>query len=269
MDKYRRANQNLWNEKTAIHAKSDFYDVEAFKAGKSRLNHIELEELGDVNGKSLLHLQCHFGLDSMGWARLGARVTGVDFSDKSIALARELNTELGLDCEFVLSDIMELPDKLSGQFDIVFTSYGVLVWLPEIKRWGEVVGHFLKPGGTFYIVEYHPSAMVFDMESKKPELRATYPYFHSTEPLLFHAGGSYAEPDATFEQAEQFEWSHSMGDIMNALIDQGLHIEFLHEYAYCDWQMFPFLEKRGDYYHLPEGLPKVPLMFSLKATKHE
>lgn len=267
MDKYRRANLNLWNEKTAVHADSDFYDVEAFKAGKSRLNHIELEELGDVSGKSMLHLQCHFGLDSMGWARLGAEVTGVDFSDKAIALAQEINAELGLDCEFVQSDIMALPDNLSGQFDIVFTSYGVLMWLPDIKRWGEVVAQYLKPGGTFYIVEYHPFAMVFDDENEKLELKAAYPYFHSSEPIRFEADGSYAQPDAKFKETEQFEWAHSLGDIVNVLIGQGLQIEFLHEFNYCDWQMFPFLEKRDDYHYLPEGLPKIPLMFSLKASK--
>ena len=177
---------------------------------------------GDVSGKSMLHLQCHFGLDSMGWARLGAKVTGVDFSDKSIALAQEINAELGLDCEFVQSDIMELPDNLSGQFDIVFTSYGVLMWLPDIKRWGEVVAQYLKPGGTFYIIEYHPFAMVFDNDSEKPELKAAYPYFHSPEPIRFEADGSYAQPDAKFEGSEQFEWAHSLGDIVNALIEQGL-----------------------------------------------
>ena len=177
MDDYLKANRENWNERTPIHARSEFYDVEGFKAGRSTLTSIELEEVGEVAGRSLLHLQCHFGLDTMSWARLGAKVTGVDFSDQAIALARSLSKETGIEADFVLSDIYELPDVLDEQYDIVFTSFGVLNWLPDLKKWAQVIARFLKPGGTFYIVEFHPFADVFDEESDAVELRLHYPYF--------------------------------------------------------------------------------------------
>lgn len=265
MDKFRKANLNLWNEWTDIHAKSEEYDLEGFKAGKTQLHSIELEELGDVSGKTMLHLQCHFGRDSMMWARLGAEVTGVDFSDKSIALARQLNEELGLNCKFIQSDIMELPENLEGQFDIVFTSYGVLAWLQGLKRWGEVIAHFLKPGGVFYIVELHPVGSMFNDISGETELRLKYPYFHSPVPIEFETEGSYADPESNIEQPVQYEWFHSMSDIINALAGAGLKIEFLHEFDYCVYPMMPFLIEKDGWWHLPEGMPKLPLLFSIRA----
>ena len=177
---------------TPIHARSAFYDVEAFKAGQSRLLSIEREEVGDVRGKSLLHLQCHFGLDTLSWARLGAQATGVDFSAPAIRLARALNDELGLGATFVHSNVYDLPDALTGQFDIVYTSYGVLVWLPDLIRWAAVVAHFLEPGGTFYIVEGHPFMYVFDMErAAEPQgLRVDQSYFGGAEPRRWEAEGA-------------------------------------------------------------------------------
>src|SRR3954464_11903705 len=154
-DEYIQSNRKLWNDWTGIHAQSEFYDVESFKEGKFRLHPIEKEELGDVRGKTLLHLQCHFGLDTLSWANLGAIVTGADFSDKAIDLARELSRETGLPATFICSNIYDLPAALEGQFDIVFTSHGVLGWLPDMPNWGKVVAHFLKPGGTFYVAEVH------------------------------------------------------------------------------------------------------------------
>jgi 2-polyprenyl-3-methyl-5-hydroxy-6-metoxy-1,4-benzoquinol methylase len=166
VNEYIKYNENLWNHWTDLHAKSEWYDLEGFKAGRLSLGDIEREVLGDVAGKSLLHLQCHFGLDTLSWARLGARVTGVDFSEKAISLARALGSELEIPATFVRSNIYDLPDNLSGQFDIVFTSYGVLWWLPDIKEWAKVVAHFLRPGGTFLLVEFHPLASVFDPEHR-------------------------------------------------------------------------------------------------------
>ena len=150
---YMESNRRSWNERTPVHARSDFYGIERFKAGATSLLSVELEEMGDVQGKSLLHLQCHFGMDTLSWARLGANVTGADFSDEAIDLARSLSGELGIEAEFVLSNVYSLPDVLEAQYDIVFTSYGVLVWLPDLKPWAEVVAHFLRPGGFFYIVD--------------------------------------------------------------------------------------------------------------------
>ncbi|UCB52608.1 MAG: class I SAM-dependent methyltransferase, partial [Candidatus Zixiibacteriota bacterium] len=150
MDKFMKQNLKHWNEVTPIHRKSEFYGVEGFKAGRCTLMPLEREELGDVSGKTLLHLQCHFGLDTLSWARLGARVTGVDFSEKAIDLAKSLSKELGIDADFVHSNIYHLPDVLKGEFDIAYTSHGVLCWLPDLAEWGRIIARFLKPGGTFY-----------------------------------------------------------------------------------------------------------------------
>ncbi len=267
-DEYRKANRALWNEWTRIHAKSEFYNVEGFKAGRSTLNSFELEEMGDVAGKSLLHLQCHFGMDTMSWARVGAKATGVDFSDEAVRLAEQLNQELGLDAEFVCSDLYELPEVLQGQFDIVYTSNGVLAWLPDLTNWAQVAAHFLKPGGTFYMAEFHPFAMVFDDENSS-ELKVRYPYFHTPEPMVFEVQGTYADREAAVEQKLEYEWAHSLSDILNALIKAGLRIEFLHEFPFCVYEMLPgLMEQGGDgLWRLKENDGSVPLMFSLKAVK--
>ena len=161
---------------TIEHEKSPFYDLEGFKLGKDRLRSIELSELGDVLGKSLLHLQCHFGMDTLAWARRGAVVTGIDLSEKSISLARSLSQELKIPAQFHCSDIYQLPQNLSEKFDIVFTSYGVLHWLRDLKQWGEIIAHFLKPNGIFYIVEDHPSFRMFTTEDDT-KIRLANPYF--------------------------------------------------------------------------------------------
>lgn len=267
-DKHTQANLNHWNERVAIHARSKFYDVDGFKSGNSSLLSVETEELGgEVDGKSLLHLMCHFGLDTLSFARLGAQVTGIDFSEEAIALARQIAAETNLDATFVQSNLYDLRDNLQGQFDIIYTSYGVLIWLNDLKAWGEIIDHFLKPGGTFYIVESHPFTMPFDDEIDTPDWRIRYPYFHNPEPLEFNNDTTYTDGDAKLTQTIQYEWTHSLSDILNALTAQGLYIEYLHEFDYAAYQMFPFLEPRGKFFHIPDDMPKLPLMFSLKVTK--
>ncbi|HYP41033.1 MAG TPA: class I SAM-dependent methyltransferase [Chloroflexia bacterium] len=267
MDEYLRSNQKLWNDWTDIHEKSAFYDVESFKAGKFRLDSIEKEELGDVRGKSLLHLQCHFGIDTLSWANLGAIVTGVDFSDKAIALARSLSEEMKIPATFVHSNVYDLPKNLSGQFDIVFTSYGVLGWLPDIEAWAKVVAHFLKPGGTFFVVEIHPTAWMFDEEGG--ELKVKYSYFPTPEPLKFDVKGSYADPEHEYRGVE-YGWSHSLSEYINSLIGAGLRIESFKEYPHLLWKAFPFMEKGEDgWWRLTGQKGEIPLMFSIKATKPE
>jgi SAM-dependent methyltransferase len=265
MDKYIGMNRELWNELTLIHSRSNYYDVEGFKSGKSTLRPIELEELGDVYGKSLLHLQCHFGLDTLSWARLGARVTGVDFSDRAIDLARRLSKEVGIEASFVQSDIYDLPENLDGQFDIVFTSYGVLCWLPDLGRWAEIIARFMKPGGTFYMVADHPLNNIFESKKDSQELKVAYPYFHSPEPTEWGPGSSYADPKAKVSHPS-YEWTHSLSDVFNALISAGLRIEFVHEFPVCAYQRFPFMEQDEDGWWRLKG-DNIPLTFSLKATK--
>ena len=268
VERYKNVNVGLWNEMTPVHERSDFYDVASFKAGRSTLMSIELDELGDISGRSLLHLQCHFGLDTMSWARLGARVTGVDFSDKAIDQARSLSQELGIDARFVLSNVYDLPDALDGQFDIVFTSYGVLNWLPDLGRWARTVAQFLKPGGIFYIAEFHPFANVLDDEDDATEPALRYSYFHASEPMKFDAGGpSYADQSSTLTHPS-YEWDHSMSDIVNSLVGAGLRIDFMHEFDYCCYQAFPFMEQGDDgWWRLTKGGDSIPLTFSITATK--
>lgn len=230
---------------------------------------IEVGELGDVSGKSLLHLQCHFGLDTMSWARRGASVTGVDFSPEAIRLARLLAAELNLDAKFVESNIYDLPNAIDEKFDVVFTSYGVLGWLPDINGWAEVVSQFLKPGGTFYIVEFHPFANVFDDNKDVTDLRVHYSYFHKDEPMIFEpqGQGSYASGSAKVTTTE-YSWHHTIGDIVSALVSSGLRIKFLHEFPKTVYKQLPFAEKHDDgFWRLKGHEDDIPLIFSLKATK--
>jgi len=266
MDAYLEANRKLWDQWTIEHEKSAFYDLEGFRAGKDRLRSIELSELGNVAGKTLLHLQCHFGLDTLAWARRGAIVTGADFSEKSIALARSLSQELGIPAQFYCSDIYRLPEAL-GKFDIVFTSYGVLHWLKDLQQWGRIIAHLLKPNGIFYIVEDHPFFRVFSSKAES-KLEVNNPYFFSEIPDRLETTGSYAT-DNQGEWANYYIWNHSLGEMLDALIQAGLSIEFLHEFPYAARAKFPFMEQGSDgWWRLPasqHGL--IPFLFSLQARK--
>ena len=189
----------------------------------------------------------------------------MDFSDRAIALARSLSEELGIEAKFLCSDIYGLPHALDNKFDIVFTSHGVLSWLPDLGRWAQVISHFLKPGGTFYMVEGHPIVDVFDAK-----LRPHFPYFHSPEPFEYLPDGikgSYADPDTPVASAN-YQWQHSMADILNSLITSGLRIEFFHEFAHSTYEQLPFMERGEDgLWRLRDGENSVPLMFSLRAAK--
>ena len=267
MNEHMEANRRNWNERTPIHARSDFYDVEGFKSGRSTLTSIELSELGEVAGKSLLHLQCHFGLDTMSWARLGAEVTGVDFSHEAIDLAQSLSDELGIEAQFVLSNVYDLPNVLDGEYDIVYTSIGVLCWLPDLQGWARVIAHFLKPGGVFYIVDGHPFGNVFYNEDDATDLRVHYPYTtDAAEPMSYGPGPSYAGKEPVSHPSH--EWHHGIGDILNSLISAGLRIGFLHEFHFSGYQHHPLMERGEDgWWRLPQGQDSVPFLFSLKATK--
>jgi SAM-dependent methyltransferase len=267
MNEQERANQAHWNAVVPIHARSAFYDVAGFRAGKLMLMSIEREELGDVQGKSLLHLQCHFGMDTLSWARLGARVTGVDYAEEAIALARQLAHEAGIDAQFVCASVYDVPAVVSGEFDVVFTSYGVLCWLPDLARWAQVIAHSLKRGGVFYIVDGHPFCNIFYNEKDATGLRVAYPYFPDPEPEAYDCDGTYADPDA-FLHFVSYEWSHSLSEIVNSLLQAGLRLEFLHEFPYGSYSHLPFMVQGADgFWRLPEHQDSVPLLFSLKAIK--
>ncbi len=264
---YRRTNLARWNELVALHVQSRFYDVDGFRAGKCSLRPIETEELGDVAGKSLLHLQCHFGLDTLSWARRGARVTGVDFSDLAIAQARALAAETGVRGEFICADVYDLPHVLSGAFDIVFTSYGAICWLPDLCRWAEIAAGFLKPGGTYYMVELHPAADMLDVGPDGTP-RVAYPYFGGPGPLRWEAPGSYADRTAAVRNTVSYSWSHGLGETVTALAGAGLTIEFLHEFPFCVCGVLPGMEPGPDgWWRLPGQADKIPFLYSLRARR--
>jgi SAM-dependent methyltransferase len=266
MEQYFQANKEDWDQKTELHENAPFYNLEGFKQGKDRLRSIELEELGDVAGKALLHLQCHFGMDTMAWARRGAIVTGVDFSDKSIALARSLSEELHIPATFVCANIYELTESLVGEFDIVFTSYGVLHYLPDLPRWAQIIAHFLKPGGIFYMVEDHPMFRVF-RSKPEGEFWAEGSYFFDPEPDKYVGQLSYAV-EVEGKTTTQYIWNHHMGEIMNSLINAGLQIEFLHEFPFAARAKFPFMVQDEDgWWRLPEQHSTIPFLFTLQARK--
>lgn len=261
--KYYEANKARWNELVDIHAKSQEYDLNGFIAGKNSLHQPELHLLGDVTDKSLLHLQCHFGLDTISWARLGAKVTGVDFSDTAIELAREIARKTKTEAEFICSNVYDLPKVLDKKYDIVSTSIGVLCWLQDIDEWGRIVAHYLKPRGTFLLVESHPIMGIFDDESD--ELRIKYSYWHNDEPLSWDADGTYADETAKVQNKRSYEWQHTISDILNSLIKSGLCIDDVREYPTLPWKYVrKAVNDRGEW--SIEGDP-LPQMWSVKATK--
>ncbi len=260
---YFEQNQKIWDDRVETHLKSDFYDQLGFMAGKSSLKEIEANALGDVKGKSILHLQCHFGQDSMSWVRQGAKVTGIDFSEKAIEAARKINAELGLDATFIQSDVYELPNVLEGQFDIVFTTYGGIPWLPDLEKWAGVVGHFLKPGGTFYQAEFHPLFYIFNFDNHKVE----YGYFTEKNPYTEEISGTYADRYAGVQGTENF-WNHSLSEVMMPLIRQGLQVVDFQEYDYAPYNCFPNMVERepGRFAWGNFGV-RIPHIFSLKMVK--
>ncbi|MCW3989590.1 MAG: class I SAM-dependent methyltransferase [Candidatus Bathyarchaeota archaeon] len=266
MEKYYIMNKRRWNELVGIHAKSDEYDLDGFIAGKNSLHSIELEALGDVSGKSLLHLQCHFGLDTLSWARLGAKVTGVDFNEPAVELAQEIAKRIGVDAEFICSNVYDLPERLDAEFDIVFTSYGALCWLPDMGEWARIVSRFLRPGGTFFVAEFHPFMWVFDDEHPS-ELVIKYGYWQGEEPDYYESEGTYADQDAKVENRGMYNWAHPMSEVVNTLIGAGLTIRELGEYPFSvNGTQMAFMENGKDGYSRLPGYD-LPLMYSIKATK--
>jgi SAM-dependent methyltransferase len=267
MDEYIEQNRRLWNAWTGINAQSEMYNLEGFRQNPMRLHALERAEMGDVAGQSLLHLQCHFGLDTLSWATLGATVTGADFADESVRLASRLSAELGIPARFVQSDVYALPDTLDGQFDRIFTSYGAINWLPDLPRWAEVIAHFLKPGGVFYMVEFHPVMYMFDDSDEATDLRVAYPYFHGDQPLRVEGQGSYADRSVPYHSVEHV-WVHGLGDIVSALGGAGLRIEYLHEFPYTTEQYTPLMVHGSDgLWRMPPDKGDIPCLFSIRATR--
>lgn len=260
------ANRRHWDEVVPLHAASRFYDVESFLKGRSSLLPVERAEVGDVSGKSLLHLQCHFGMDTLSWARLGAEATGVDYSGEAIRKAMRLSEEAGVRARFIEANVLDLDDRLPERFDIVFTSYGVLCWLPDLDAWARVVADHLEEDGFLYIVEDHPLASTID-ERCAEGIRMGFPYFSDGEPQSFRGKGTYTDRSARLENDIVFEWTHPLSEIVNSLLSAGLRIEYLHEFPFGFFKRHPGMSQRPDgTWRFDDPSVSFPMMFSVKAV---
>lgn len=255
---YLSINKELWDKKTPIHIESDFYEMEDFLGGKNTLKPIELALLGDVKGKSILHLQCHFGQDSLSLARMGAKVTGLDISETSIAKAMELNAEMRLDAEFVCCDVYSAKEHITEKFDIVFTSYGTIGWLPDMDKWADIVSHFMKPDGQFIFVELHPVVWMFDETFTKVD----FSYFNAG-PIIETNPGTYAQQDASIEQTE-IGWNHPFAEVLGALLKKNLKLIHFEEYNYSPHNCFRDMVEMapGQFVSKAQG-NKIPMCYSL------
>jgi SAM-dependent methyltransferase len=265
---WRELNRTMWNEKTALHLASPEYDVPGFKAGRMSLRPHEIADLGDVTGKNLIHLQCHFGLDTLSWARLGARVTGLDFSEPAVRAATELAREIAIDACFVTSDVYDAPAAVGhGDFDIVYTGVGALCWLPDLQRWARVVRDLLRPGGQLYLFEFHPVKWM--IEGGPPnEIAICDDYFTPPEGYTGAGGVTYADTSIPADATPTVQWNHPLGEVVTALADAGLRIVALRELdrdVLCQWDMM--VPAEDGTYRMPPDRPSLPLMYVLRARR--
>jgi SAM-dependent methyltransferase len=263
MDEKLAVNRDVWDAWTKIHERSHYYRLDAFKAGDSALTPVMRDELGDVAGASILHIQCHFGMETLSLARMGAQVTGVDFSPEAVRLAGALADELGLPARFVCSDVFAAPAHIDDRFDIVLASYGSIPWISDLQRWFAIAAGFVKPGGVFYMAELHPFLSLLDDTGTA----MVHPYFFSEEPRVLQWQGSYADPEADFEGVSYF-WSHSVSEVISGVLGAGLHLSSFHEFPYVFHRCFPFVhEYEPGKFAIEGGARSLPHMFTLKARK--
>ena len=257
---YLEVNRNSWNNRVDAHLKSEFYDMEGFMNGNSSLNEIELNLLGDIKGKTILHLQCHFGQDSISLSRMGASVTGIDISDKAISKAEEIAKTLESSAKFICCDLYNLSENLAEKFDIVFTSYGTIGWLPDMEKWAKIVSHFLKPEGQFVFVEFHPMVWMYDDNFEK----ITYSYFN-VAPIIETETGTYANKEADITQSN-ITWNHSISEVINSLIKNGLEILSLDEFDYSPYNCFNKAEAVGPRkFRIAQFNNTLPMVYAIKA----
>ena len=257
-DDYIEVNRVAWNRRTEVHVASDFYDMPGFKAGGTSLKPFEVALLGDVVGRSILHLQCHFGQDSLSLARMGAEVTGVDFSDAALQVARETADELGLSAQFVLSNVLEL--NLGRTVDAVFASYGALGWVPDVAAWMRVAAHHLSPGGALILVEFHPLIWLFDQQ-------APVDYFHSAEPDVETQKGTYTDGGEDVEITSCY-WDHSLSDVLAAMRTTGLEVTLFEEYDHSPYPLAGMVERApGEFVLADRAQQRLPHCYAIRARK--
>ncbi|MCW5715011.1 MAG: class I SAM-dependent methyltransferase [Bauldia sp.] len=267
-DAFLEANRASWDERVGVHLRdtTGIYPLEAFRRGADTLTPIEATEIGDVAGKRILHLQCHFGIDTLSLARRGADVTGLDFSPKAIEAARAFSAELGIPARFVEANVYDAPAATGGGYDMVFTSWGTTIWLPDINRWAAAVAGCLVPGGSLYFADGHPSMMLFTEREGRLELG--WPWRNAPDdPSIEDDPQSYAGDGTPLANSRTFGWLHPFSTILGALKANGLDLEYLHEHEMVPWQPFPSMVREGQMYVQPPGQIRIPLAFSLKATK--
>ena len=259
---YLEINKQSWNNKTEYHLKSAFYAMENFLKGKTSLKDIELNLLGDIKGKSILHLQCHFGQDSISLARMGAKVTAVDLADKAIHQAKEIAKKMQAEVNFICCDIYDLPQHLNQPFDLVFTSYGTIGWLPDLDKWASIISKYLKSNGQFVFVEFHPVVWMFDDDFKE----IGYNYFNSG-PIIENETGTYADRTADLNQ-QYICWNHSLSEVLNSLIQNGMLINSFDEYDYSPYDCFRnTLEVEPQKFRIAHLDNKIPMVYAIKCTK--
>jgi len=265
------ANRSNWDARVPVHLKSASYGVDAFLAGRLALDAYDVAVLGDVRGAELLHLQCHVGLETLSWARLGARVTGLDFSPAAIATARDLAAQAGVAATFVEANVLDAPRALGGRrFDIVYASTGTLVWIPSVREWMEAASACLRPGGRLFLRDAHPALQAAADASPAGTLLIEGPYFETAEPLRLVRETSYVPDggDARLAQPVTYQWNHSLGEIVTAAVAAGLALERLEELDWCAWPAFPWLEADAEgRWRPPSEAPRLPLSFALLARK--
>ncbi len=237
---YFNDNRASWDQRVAIHEASEFYDLKNFLSGANCLSEIELSELGDISGKRLLHLQCHFGMDTMALSRMGADCVGIDFSNSAILKAQEINKKLNLSCRFYESNVYDVLDLNLGQFDVVFTSYGTICWLPDLDRWAEMISKSLHKNGLFYFADFHPLLYLFDFNSKEIK----YSYYNIFKPYTEIDQGTYADTNNATNFISH-SWSHSIEEIISALLKHNLEIQVFKEFDFSPYNCFPNLKAIG------------------------
>lgn len=263
---YISINREFWNHRAEVHFGSDFYDNSSFLEGRNSLNNIELAILGDqLAGQRVLHLQCHFGQDTLSLARMGAEVTGIDLSEKAIEKAKSLQHQMGLNAEFICCDVLKIDEHLNTNepYDLIFASYGAIGWLPELKRWGQLISQYLKPGGRFVFAEFHPVLWMLNDEMDAFD----YSYFNK-KAYLEESQGSYASPEDK-KKHQSYYWNHSLADVFSSLLEAGLTISHFSEYDYSPYDCFEKTVKTTDGYQI-EGLQEIlPMVFALEAVKEQ
>jgi 2-polyprenyl-3-methyl-5-hydroxy-6-metoxy-1,4-benzoquinol methylase len=262
LEEYLAKNKSVWEKKVNFDVLSEYYNVKGFLSGDNALDQLELEGLGQIDEKNILHLQCYFGLEVLTLARMGANATGLDFCSNAILKANELKEKTGLNVKFICADVYDASDVLTEKYDTIFSSYGSICWLPDLSKWAENIYNLLKPGGSFFIIDFHPLLISFNLLRNKS---VRFSYFNNENPLTLKRSGTYADVKAKIKTTE-YNWNHSLSEIISNFTNRGMQIQEFKEYPFIPLNAFPNLKRELDgYNHVENDL--FPVLFSLKVSK--